>query len=100
MKKTALLLALALVLTGCARAPQVPTAATEAATLPTTSPVETTLAVETTGETTAPETEPQPERFLLTFVGDCTLGANPGNYYADTGFIKTVGEDMVIPSGM
>lgn len=97
MKKTALLLALALVLTGCARAPQVPTVATEAVTLPTTAPVETTLAVETTGETTAPETEPQPERFLLTFVGDCTLGANPGNYYADTGFIKTVGEDYGYP---
>lgn len=43
------------------------------------------------------ETESQEERFLLTFVGDCTFGANPSNYYAGYGFIKTVGEDYGYP---
>lgn len=49
-------------------------------------------------ETTVP-TEPvqQEERFLLTFVGDCTLGGTPSNYYADVGFVKTVGEDYSYP---
>lgn len=45
-------------------------------------------------ETTAPAVE---THFLLTFVGDCTLGSNPFNYYADYGFIKTVGEDYAYP---
>ena len=49
-------------------------------------------------QTTVPlETEPQEERFLLTFVGDCTLGANPSNSLANTGFIKTVGDDYGYP---
>ena len=48
-------------------------------------------------ETAPAETVPQEERFLLTFVGDCTLGANPSNYYAGVGFIKTVGEDYGYP---
>lgn len=43
------------------------------------------------------QTEPQEERFRLTFAGDCTLGANPVNYYAGVGFIKTVGEDYAYP---
>ncbi len=48
--------------------------------------------------TTVPaETQPQEERFTLTFVGDCTLGASPANYYADFGFVKTVGEDYGYP---
>jgi poly-gamma-glutamate synthesis protein (capsule biosynthesis protein) len=52
---------------------------------------ETTLA-----PTTVP-TEPAEERFLLTFVGDCTFGANPTNTYAGYGFPKTVGEDYRYP---
>ncbi len=71
------------------------------------------VAVETTSETTqppeteAPETDPteapdkpteaQPETFLLTFAGDCTFGSTPNNYFADCGFIKTVGEDYGYP---
>lgn len=51
----------------------------------------------TQATTEPPETEPQVERFLLTFAGDCTLGANPANYYAGVGFIKTVGEDYAYP---
>lgn len=88
----AFLLIVGILLTACAQEnPEtVPatelTVATEAATVPTTEP------------TTQPaETEPQEERFLLTFAGDCTLGSNPVNYYAGYGFIKTVGEDYGYP---
>ena len=85
--KTPLLLT-AILLVGCA-AP---------ATQPETSVPETTVAetVVPTAVPTAP-TEPSQERFLLTFVGDCTFGANPSNTYADCGFIKTVGEDYQYP---
>lgn len=49
-------------------------------------------------ETTQPtETLAQEERFLLTFAGDCTLGANPTNSYAEVGFPKTVGDDYGHP---
>ena len=49
-------------------------------------------------EMTVPETtECQEERFLLTFVGDCTLGANPQNALVGSGFIKMVGEDYGYP---
>ena len=47
--------------------------------------------------TTPTETQPQEERFVLTFVGDCTLGANPKNTYADVGFPRVVGEDYTYP---
>ncbi len=48
--------------------------------------------------TQPPETEPpEPEKFLLTFTGDCTFGADEGIYYAQLGFIKTVGKDMSYP---
>lgn len=71
-------------------------------TLPTTQttvPVETTTALPETEptETEPAETEPLEEHFLLTFVGDCTFGSNPVNYFADYGFIKTVGEDYEYP---
>lgn len=48
-------------------------------------------------ETEPEKTEPQEERFLLSFVGDCTLGATAGNWYTGLGFIKTVGEDYDYP---
>lgn len=58
----------------------------------------TTISLETEPAETEPtETEAQPETFLLTFAGDCTLGSNPTNTYADSGFIKTVGEDYGHP---
>lgn len=78
----------------------------QAPTVPQTTVAETTgavpaAAVETTPETESAEaeaeTEPAQQRFQLTFVGDCTLGANPTNYYAGVGFIKTVGEDYGYP---
>lgn len=84
------LLCLGMLLTGCAGEPAEMTA-----------PVETTVmetAEAVTEPTTIPtETEPPEERFLLTFVGDCTFGSNPTNYYAGYGFIKTVGEDYRYP---
>ena len=53
---------------------------------------------ETEEPTTAPtETEPQEERFLLTFAGDCTFGSNPVNRYALYSFENTVGEDWSYP---
>lgn len=52
--------------------------------------------VPTTEETTQP-TEPEPQNLLLTFVGDCTLGSNANTYYAEVGFVKTVGEDYAYP---
>lgn len=55
---------------------------------------EETILTETT---LPPQTEVQEERFLLTFVGDCTFGTNPSNTYAEYGFIKTVGEDYQYP---
>lgn len=47
-------------------------------------------------ETEAP-TEPREERFLLTFVGDCTLGGRDSHANIDTGFIKTVNGDYSYP---
>lgn len=74
----------------------VPTEQTEAVPAETaeTVPMETTQPFETTIPT---ETEAREERFLLTFVGDCTLGSSPSNYYAGVGFVKTVGEDYAYP---
>lgn len=88
------LLVMDILLTGTACAQEtpetVPVMETTIVTGPSTEP--------TTEPTTLPtETEPQEERFLLTFVGDCTFGSNPTNYFAGYGFIKTVGEDYRYP---
>ena len=56
---------------------------------------ETTAAVPE--ETEPTETEAIPERFLLTFVGDCTLGCRDAHAYAGYGFFKTIGEDYGFP---
>ena len=86
----------ALLLTGCAHDAPEPTAApatpeTQAVTVP------PTQAETFPPETLPAETQPTEEHFLLTFAGDCTLGSNPANYYADYGFIKTVGDDYAYP---
>ena len=75
---------------------------TEPGTLPTAAPsdVPTTAAptqAPTTVPTEPPETEPQDERFLLTFVGDCTLGSTNDNYGIVHSFIHTIGEDYDYP---
>lgn len=82
--------------------------------------VETTAAMETEPvqtesvetepvETENAETEPaqkeaeqtvssqQDNTFVFTFLGDCTLGTMPAAYYAQVGFIKTIGEDYLYP---
>ena len=91
MKKAAVSAVLCgLLLEGCGQA-------TPLETLPpmqTEAPPVTQAAVETTLPT---ETQPQPERFVLTFAGDCTLGANPRNTYAGVGFPSVVGEDYHYP---
>lgn len=67
-----------------------------------TAPVQTnapeTLPPETLPPETEPtETEPAEQRFLLSFVGDCTLGSRPSHAYIDYGFAKVVGEDYSYP---
>lgn len=80
----------AIFLTGCAQSVPAEPTQTETAV-----PV---MVTEAAAETTAPvETESGEERFLLTFVGDCTLGANPKNTYAEVGFPRVVGEDYAYP---
>ena len=89
--KGCLLLSAILFLTGCHADPVPETTA------PTSCTVEETMAAATEAATVPSETEPVEERFLLTFVGDCTFGASPANYYAGEGFIKTMGEDYGYP---
>lgn len=81
----------ALCLSGCRKAAPAETAVQTESVIP-------VMVTEPAAETTAPaETEPPEERFLLTFAGDCTLGANPKNSYAEVGFPKVVGEDYAYP---
>ena len=83
---------LALLLTGCGHAaPE-----TTAPTLPETQAAATQPTQTSQPETLPTETQPGEEHFLLTFAGDCTFGSNP-NYYAESGFIKTVGDDYAYP---
>lgn len=82
-----------------------PTTEAPATTIPTSEAAESTAApteVPTSApveETTAPtETEaPSEEKFLLTFVGDCTLGSTNANYGVKYSFIDTIGEDYGYP---
>lgn len=84
---------LALLLTACGHAaPE-----TTAPTLPETQAAATQPTQTSQPETLPTETQPGEEHFLLTFAGDCTFGSNPTNYYAESGFIKTVGDDYAYP---
>lgn len=79
-----------------------------------TEPVETEPMETETAETESVETEPvetapveteaaqavlsqEDNTFVFTFLGDCTLGTVPSAYYAQVGFVKTVGEDYLYP---
>lgn len=102
MKRCRLLLLLELVLifgclAACSRAPEA--AVSETASQPETVSVPTERTEpETESAPTVPETtEPQPEHFLLTFAGDCTLGSDRRLYYAPSGFVQLVGEDYGYP---
>lgn len=67
-------------------------------TLPLETVPETTLPPETTiPETTEPETEPQPERFVLSFAGDCTLGSDANTYGSGDSFVGMVGDNYSYP---
>lgn len=75
------------------------TAATTAATTVETTQATTQATMEITEETTVAttvETEPQPIRYVLTFVGDCTM-ANMKGASLSGGFIGTVGKDYDYP---
>ena len=67
--------------------------------LPATEPSagETAATVPETETAVPAETQPESERFLLTFVGDCTLGGRDGHIGAGYGFLLTVGEDYGFP---
>ena len=56
----------------------------------------TTEATEATTVETTVETEPQPVRYVLTFVGDCTMG-NQKSASQSSGFIGTVGQNYDYP---
>ncbi len=97
MKYLFLLLMLALSLSGCGEEEPVQMVMAME-TVPMTTVAETTASTtEATAEATTAPTLPPEERFILTFVGDCTLGANPSNFYALSGFVKIVGEDYGYP---
>ena len=85
---------LAALLTGCGQNAE--PAASEPATLPQSLPPETAATLPET-QPVFSETQPAAEHFLLSFAGDCTFGSSPANYYADCGFIKTVGDDYAYP---
>ena len=51
-----------------------------------------------TEEATEPtETEPEEQRYTLTFVGDCTLGSSPSGFSSSLHFIQTIGDDYDFP---
>ena len=79
--------------------PTMPSVQTDPATEPETAPPATETSEEPTTEpTTVPTTEPpEPEHFLLTFAGDCTLGSDPQHYGVMYSLIHTVGEDYDYP---
>ena len=84
---------------------EVPTTAAPTTQPPTTVPTEEPTTAPTTEPTEVPTeaptepapTEPQPETFLLSFIGDCTLGSSPDNYGAMHTFVHTIGEDYDYP---
>lgn len=43
------------------------------------------------------QTQPQEERFTLTFLGDCTLGCHTAHTHAGYGFLMTVEQDYAYP---
>ena len=89
MKRFAVLLLAALLLTGCsAQGPAVPE---------TTAAAPETTAVPTTVPETTAATEPAAITMTFTFAGDCTLGCHTEHSRAGYGFLMTVGEDFDYP---
>ena len=54
-------------------------------------------ATEPSRDTEPVETEPKEQRYVLTFVGDCTLASSQDKYNVTGSFVKTVGEDYDYP---
>jgi len=76
--------------------------ATEDTALPTEDPAGEAENVPATEETEPSEeqteaTEPEQNRYLLTFVGDCTLASASNKTNADGSFVKTIGTDYDYP---
>ena len=82
----------ALFLCGCGAEKDVPAMATEMTTEPTTE-----ATTEPTTEPTTAPTEPPEEHFTITFTGDCTLGTDPGAWYATSAFVNVIGADYGYP---
>ncbi|MBQ9149282.1 MAG: CapA family protein [Oscillospiraceae bacterium] len=82
---------------GCAdctpEAQTVPTGSTQ----PAVSETEAAPAQTEPVQTEPPQTEAAAESFLLTFVGDCTLGCRDSHSYMDYGFTRTIGDDYGFP---
>ena len=93
MRKMIPCLLILLLLTGCGAGANEPETTVRETTTAATAPA---AEAPTTEPTTVP-TEPPEERFLLTFVGDCTFGSNPKNRYALSSFENTIGENWAWP---
>ena len=55
---------------------------------------------ETAGEEQTEQTEetgPQEQRYILSFVGDCTTGSTPSTYWYESSYIQTIGDDYSYP---
>lgn len=55
------------------------------------------LACALLGSMASAQAQESQQKFVLTFVGDCTLGSLPSQYNAGLGLVKTVGEDYGYP---
>ena len=71
----------------------------ETAAAPTEAPTAAPTTEPTTEPATEPTTEPEPpeEHFLLSFVGDCTLGCHTLHQNMGFGFPQVVGDDYLYP---
>lgn len=101
-KKILCVLLVAALFGGCTAAPAVITTAAPTTTAPTTAAPTTTgptIAAPTTtaAPTTPPTTAVQPEKFLLSFAGDCTLGENYDEEGARGTYTYVVGKNYSYP---
>ena len=60
-------------------------------------PAETAAATETAAPTEPAETEPDRNRYVLSFAGDCTFGSVSKNWNNSNHFIQTIGENYDYP---
>lgn len=97
-KKIVFIFAVAIVMLLSACNAEPPASLQAANTTMQTEAVPTTVPTEpSTQPQTEPETEAADREYVLSLVGDCTLGTNPPVYNAQIGFIRTIGEDYGRP---